>query len=410
MMNIEVVTIGNEILTGFTVNTNAADIGRELFQAGFRVTRQTTLSDDYSVLKQGLSESLQRNDIVITTGGLGPTCDDITRNVVAELFGSDFRYDEEIAADLKKRYGDHLISLQDQARVPTKALLLKNPVGTASGLIFKSETSSIILMPGVPHEMKVMLSEQLVPYLNAQFSDRKNHYMKSLNIFRLPESAVDPVLRQLQKEHPDVEFGIYPSQGVLSVHLSVAAANAASAEAILAPPFASLAKQFASRSFEAPSGKIEEAVHQMFIDKKITLSIAESCTGGSVAARLTRIPGASKYFLGSIVAYSNALKTELLGVPHHLILEKGAVSGEVASQMATGILSVTKSDFAIAVTGIAGPSGGSPEKPVGTIWGAAARQNQKPRVWKFQTFGNREMVINQSVNGLLGELLLLVRS
>lgn len=405
-MNIEIVAIGNEILSGFIVNSNASYISQELLKAGYPVSHHCVLPDDPKALRKGLKEAMQRSRLVITTGGLGPTCDDITRSAAAELFDSGFHYDEQLGAELKQRYPNCLETLENQATVPTKAKMLKNNAGTAPGLIFTSENSTLILLPGIPAEMKAMLP-QVIAYLQEYFPSSLQRYCKRLNLFNVTESSADPILRKLQKEFPAIDFGIYPSQGILGIHLTVTAQDLAAATKQLDPAYRAIASEFAGLLFESPSRKIEEALHQRFIEKKLTLSAAESCTGGSFSARLTQLPGASRYFLGSVVSYSNTMKSLWLGVSENLLREKGAVSAEVVTQMLKGILGQTGSDYGVAVSGIAGPEGGTAEKPVGTIWCAVGKRGEEPHVWKIQAYGTREMVIERSVNALIAELLVL---
>lgn len=410
MEGIEVVAIGNEVLCGYTVNTNAAYIGQELLNIGLLVSRQTALPDDAQLLKHGLQEALQRSQLVITTGGLGPTCDDLTRGVAADLFQSDFRFDEAIAADLRRRFGDKLTTIQDQATVPTKARVLQNQSGTAPGLIFSNGRSTMILLPGIPAEMRAMFQKQVIPYLKEHFRKATRVYCKRINLHGIAESTADALLRKLQPQYPKVNFGIYPGQGILSIQLSVYAKDEAEANRQMESPFQAIATQFSRNIFEAASGRLEEEIHRRFIEKKLTLSAAESCTGGSLSARLTQMPGASQYFFGSVVAYANGLKTKLLGVPEQLVKAKGAVSEEVVRAMLQGLLERTQSDYGVAVTGIAGPDGGTPEKPVGTVWCAVGQRNGEIRAWKLQAHGNRDMVIDHSVNALLAGLLELVKS
>lgn len=404
-MDIEIVSIGNEILEGSIVNSNAAEIGHALFEAGFPPKRQVVLPDDPLLLKQGLQESLQRNRFVITTGGLGPTCDDNTRAIAAELFNSDYTYNEEVAEELLHRYHGKLTSLKDQATVPTKATIMKNRLGTAPGLIFHSDSSTLIMLPGVPLEMRAMLKEQVIPFLEQQFCNSPRLFRKTLHFFAMQEPAVDQLVRPLIKENPELQFGIYPSLGLLTLHITVKESDPSAAEAKLQPPYQMIARSLAHHVFHAPSGRIEEAVQQMFVAQGWTLSAAESCTGGRLASRLVQIPGASKYFLGSLVVYSDNVKMNLLKVSPQDLHQYGAVSSEVVSQMAAGLLSSIDSDFGVAVTGIAGPDGGTSEKPVGTIWGAIIERGKSPYVWPFRALGSREMIIERCVNALLSELL-----
>lgn len=408
-MNIEIVAIGNEVLSGFTINTNAAFLSERLLDEGWKTSRHTVLPDDPASLRSGLNEALARNEIVIATGGLGPTCDDLTRAIAAELFDSDFRRDEEIIADLKKRYGEFFETINDQATVPVKAHVLKNSVGTAPGLVFSENGKILMLLPGVPPEMRAMWQNEALPYLKAHLPKQERYFFKRMNIFDMSESVVDKHLRQLQEQYFDVEFGIYPGQKVLGVHLMTKAKDSDTAMARLKVPYEYLLNQFRENFFDSASGKISESVHEYFLKNGLTLAAAESCTGGSVASALTKLPGASQYFLGSIVAYSNDMKIKLLDVPEKLIQEKGAVSEEVVAAMLQGLYSKTSCDYAIAVTGIAGPTGGTPEKPVGTVWCAAGKRGTSPKVWKFFARGNREMVIERSVNVVLAGLLGIVK-
>jgi nicotinamide-nucleotide amidase len=409
-MTIEIIAIGHEILAGFTVNSNAAYISQALFQAGLLVNRHSVLPDNALLLKEGLKKGLAENTLVITTGGLGPTCDDLTRKVAAELFHSDFTYNPQIAAELRRRYGDQLTSLEDQATLPEKAQLLPNPIGTASGLIFSEAGKTLILLPGVPAEMRQMFTHHALPYICKLLAATQQFYGKRLHFFNTSESAIDPLLRQLEQECPQVQFGIYPSQGILEVQLTTSAASRKEAEALLQIPFHAIATQFSAVRFETASGKIEEALQNRFVKKGFTLSAAESCTGGSFSARLTRLPGASQYFLGSLVTYCNALKMSLLGVPQKLLEEKGAVSAEVAAAMCQGLLERTGSDYGVAVSGVAGPDGGTPEKPIGTVWCAVGKRGQEPCVWKMDKGGSREMIIERSVNALIAQLLIITQT
>ncbi len=417
MMNdkIEVVAIGDEVLSGIAVNTNAAFISYELLKAGFKVHGHRVVPDERVALKKGLQEALEQNGIVICTGGLGPTCDDITRKVVSELFDCECLYRpeleealmkryEKMIPEMKIRYQDVIKTFRDQATVPSKAETLPNPNGTASGFFLKKDQSLLFLMPGVPSEMKPMFLQHVLPQILQHLSTQKRQIGTFLHLCELPESSVDPLLRELREKNKALDFGIYPSLGTLSIHVKTTEKDEQKGLKLVHEALDQLRKAFEWHVFESPSGKIEEAVHLALINKKLTLSMAESCTGGALAAALTRYPGASAYFLGSIVAYSNEVKTKVLGVPQEIIQAKGAVSPEVAREMLQGAFNVTGSDYAMAVTGIAGPTGGTPEKPVGTVWGAVGRRGQEPKVWKIPTHGHREMIITRSVSALLSQL------
>lgn len=392
---IELISIGSELLDGVVVNSNAAFISRRLKEWGFTVQRQTTIADQHEIILETFSESLACTSLVIATGGLGPTLDDLTRAAACELFDSPLVFDKELAEDLKKRYGE-FNSLQDQASVPKKALILPNKSGTAPGLIFHNGHATLILLPGVPVEMQALMDLEVLPYLQKTFQPKPKVDSKTLNFVNIHEGQVDPLLREIQQTYPKMHLGIYPGQGVLKVYLEGDKIQSA-VEALL--------EHFGEFHYESSDGKIETAIHEYFIQKGLTLSIAESCTGGALASRLTALSGASQYFLGSIVAYSNNLKQSLLNVPESLLHENGAVSKEVAEAMVEAIQSHTGSSFSIAVTGIAGPAGGSSEKPVGTVYIALKKAGTAPRIIHLHAKGSRSMIIEQAVNCALGELL-----
>jgi nicotinamide-nucleotide amidase len=397
-MQIEIVAIGDEVLRGAVVNSNAAWMSRHLLERGFSVARHTALPDDLCLLESGLKEALSRSSLVITTGGLGSTCDDHTRQVAAKLFGSDFHFNEQVASDLCQRFGDGLQSLKDQATVPSQADLLLNRIGTAPGLIFSKEEKMLILLPGVPQEMEQMLLEQVIPYLIQRFPHVRQKISIQMHFCHLYESLVDPILRELKEIYPAVEVGIYPGLALLTVSLHAEEKAQAQIEGFCA----ALKQRFATYLFSMKSGKIEQVIHDLFLQKKKRLALAESCTGGMMAARLTALPGASAYFLGSLVVYSNQMKQDLLGVSEKTLGEKGAVSRETVVEMLEGVFERTEANFGIAVVGIAGPSGGSKEKPVGTVWAALGERGQKPDVGTFLTRGDRQMRISSTTNHLFG--------
>lgn len=347
-MRAEIVAIGAELLQGHTINSNAAYISEKLLEVGIPVSRHTVIDDEPDEIRRAFDEALTRSDLVIATGGLGPTVDDVTRTAVDE----------------------------------TQAELLPNRLGTAPGLFFREKGKIIVLLPGVPVEMKAMLPLVLekVPHGPVQT-------MITLKLHTLHEVDIDPTLRTLQSAYPEVKVGIYPQQGLVNVRLS---GEAAASE---------LRRLFAPYIYDAPT--LEEAILERFIQKGLTLATAESCTGGSIASALTRVPGASRYFLGSVVAYSNTIKTTLLGVPESVLKTHGAVSQQTVEAMAGGLLECMQSDVAVAVTGVMGPTG----HPLGTVWCALAQRGGKPYSWKLTLSGNREMMITQTVYCVLGKIL-----
>lgn len=372
-MKIELVTIGNEVLSGHTVNTNATFIAQELFKEGYKLSKETTIRDDEQEISQEIGRALDRSDFVITTGGLGPTIDDISRQVVEKSLKS----------------------------APE---LLPNHLGSAPGLLFHRGDHAVAMLPGVPHEMKAMLIESVIPYIKKQYPLEKKPYRKILCFTGLFEITVDPILRELKEKYPELEFGIYPSLGLLQVHIYAFSVDEKSGALLIKPALERLQKEFSASVYESDSGSIEDALQTLFIKKGWTLAAAESCTGGSVASHLTQVPGASEYFLGSAVTYANEAKIAVLGVSPKTLEQFGAVSQEVVVEMALGASRVFKSDFSIAVTGIAGPSGGSESKPVGTVWFAIHRKGKDPISWKIERGGTRAMIITRSKNQILSKL------
>ena len=405
MVRIEIIAIGSEILKGLIVNSNASEISKILLLAGYKTQRHTVVADDPEALKLGMVEALSRSDIVITTGGLGPTCDDITREIAADIFNSDFYFNQEIANSLLQRYGSNApISLENQATIPSKAIPLRNDLGTAPGLIFHTDTKALILLQGVPREMRAILTNQVIPYLKKHYP-RKQYTSKLLHFFELSESSIDPILRELQDTYPEIEFGIYPSQGTVSVQMTVETENTLSAQSNLSAACDKLLQHFGNKQFESATGKLEDAVYELFVKNNWTLSVAESCTGGGIAARLTKVPGSSKYFIGGIVSYCNRLKQSLLHVPESTLLSYGAVSEETVCAMAIGALDATKSDFSLAISGVAGPSGGTDDKPVGMVWLAIMKRGEKPVAHCLRLHGNRDIIIERSINAAMSSLL-----
>ena len=402
-MTIEVIAIGGELLCGYTTNTNVVFIGRKLLEEGFTVSRQEVVPDEFDVLTNTFKESLARSSVVIVTGGLGPTLDDITKDVAAHFFKSDFKFDEEIANDLKLRFGTNLASLEHQSTVPSKAIILKNKVGTAPGFIFENGKSVLILIPGPPMEMSSMMVNDVIPYIKKHCLNFEKTYVKCINFFGLPEMAIDPTLRILKTEYPFIEFGIYPGAGKVSVVMKCTNLKESDANDQLNGCLKILEKTFQDNVFLSELETIEEAICDLFIKKKLTLSIAESCTGGFVSSKLVSIAGSSKYFLGGFTCYSDFFKEKFLSVSKSLFDEFGAVSEPCVKQMALNLLEMTESDYSLTISGIAGPLGGSLEKPVGTIFGAIGFKGNV-KTFQFKARGNRSQIIEWTANIMLFEL------
>lgn len=392
----ELVCIGNELLSGTTVNSNAAFIGAKLKENGFSVKRQTIIPDDKDVIIETLSESLACAPLVIATGGLGPTVDDLTRIAVAELMDCPLEYNESLATELLTRFGK-IDSIENQATVPSKALLLPNTSGTAAGLVFIKGNSILIVLPGVPLEMELMMEKEVLPYLKRVFPTVHLPAKERLYFHNLWESTVDPTLRELSERFPKLEMGIYPHHGLLTVAIEGDVREVEIAKN-------TLLQEFEEHRYESSDGRIATAIQELFIQNNWTLSLAESCTGGAIAARLTSVPGASQYFLGSCVVYSNDLKEKVLDIPHEIIQTHGAVSKETSDALVKAVQLKSGSTFSISATGIAGPSGGTEAKPVGTVFISLNKENQNPHSLTLHAKGERSMIMERTVNFCLGEL------
>ncbi len=397
-MKVEVLAIGSEILIGATVNTNASFLSHELADRGYHVLKHTVLPDNPEMLHQSLPDILRTCDILIVTGGLGPTCDDLTRDIFTKFFGKALIYSDEVAKDLEKRFGKTLATLQDQSMVPEKAVFFCNPIGTAPAIVFKEKNKVVVLLPGVPQEMKALFSQSVGPYLEKHFPPEEKSYRSSFHLALLYESKLDPFLRRLHEDFPKIDIGIYPYYGTLTVRISSSDLQSFSKATDI------FTNEYRHFIFSQTSPRLAEALQERMIAKGKTLSLAESFTGGLVAASLTSVPGSSKYFLGSVVSYANSLKENILHVSEQSLKEKGAVSKEVVEEMLKGVFEETGSDYGIALSGIAGPDGGSENKPVGTVWIAIGERGKEPFTAKWQLKGNREAVITTGTFLAIGHL------
>ncbi len=398
-MTIEIIAIGHEVLHGVINNTNASFISAELLKAGWNVKRHTVLPDDAQSLEEGIREALARADMVITTGGLGPTCDDLTRSIASKIFDSPIQRDEELVKELTSRYGEKLTSLEDQSLAPTKAKRLTNRLGTASGWVFSENGRRLALLPGPPREMSAMLIDVLLPQLSSIIGQQpRQNFIQVSQLCCLREDDVDPFLRKLSQEFPSVHAGIYPGYGSLTVRFS------SPSEQETESCQQALEREFGTYLFYSPHGKIEESIHSWFKEHEQTLAFAESCTGGRLASQITLLPGASEFFLGSLIVYADQLKRDLLGVAESTISSLGAVSKEVVEEMLEGLFKKTQADWALAVSGIAGPTGGSHEKPVGTVWCAMGQRGHPPETALLYFPFSRETIITVTSTYLLGAL------
>lgn len=376
-MKVELLTIGTELLLGHTLDTNAADLGRALAATGAEIVRRTTVADRPEAIRAALAEALTRTGFVIATGGLGPTRDDMTKTVVAELLGKRLLLDERLLAGLEARFqrlGRPMPAVnRSQAEVPEGASVLPNPRGTAPGLwVEDGDGRVVVLLPGVPREMRGLLVEEVVPRLAArQGVERRVVRSRTLRTTGVPESALAERVGTIEPEIAPLTLAYLPSVDGVDLRVTAWALAPEDADARLAAVVTRLRAAVGAHAYGEDEADLAAVVLDALRHGRHRLGVAESCTGGLVAARITTIPGASDTFIGGVVAYADVVKTAALKVPLETLEAHGAVSEETVRAMAEGAQRLFSADCAIAVTGIAGPSGGTPEKPVGTVWLAA---------------------------------------
>ena len=373
-----IVTVGDELLLGRTVDTNAAWLGRELAALGIPVARRATVGDEAEAIRRAVSDALDAAELVIVTGGLGPTPDDITRDVVAELLGLPLEVDEEVLEAIRVRFRERGIEElpgpnRRVAEVPRGARKLTNPVGTAPGLAMDRDGRLVVLLPGVPREMKGIFGADLIDALRARFGARLVPvHTRSVRTTGIPESLLSQRIgERLGEGLGPLRLAFLPDERGVDLRLTAVGLSREEAERRFDEVEERLAGILAPWRFEAPEGDLVEAVTSALRASGRKLAVAESCTGGLIAKRMTDPAGASDVFLGGVVAYANEVKTARLGVDAAALAKDGAVSEAVARGMAEGVLRAFGADAGIGVTGVAGPGGGTEEKPVGTVWYAA---------------------------------------
>ena len=374
-MKAEIIAVGSELLTPDRIDTNSLFLTEELNKLGIEVLRKTIVGDNRELLAEAFRDALNRVPVVIASGGLGPTEDDLTRETVAELLGRRLKRNEEVVHAIEARFRSFkrdmpAVNLR-QAMVPEGAEVLENPRGTAPGLWLEDQGRMIALLPGPPRELKPLFLEQVLPRLQRRASAVRMFH-RELRVTGLGESHVEERIRPVYTRYVDVNTTILAVPGEIQIHLRRWSEDAVEANATLDEIVRSFELALGDRIFAHGATPLEEVVAQLLIDHRATIAAAESCTGGLLAQRLTSIPGSSNYFLGGVVCYSNEMKTAWADVPPELIAAKGAVSGEVAIALAEGIRRRVGSTLGVGITGIAGPGGGSEEKPVGTVHIAVA--------------------------------------
>ncbi len=375
-MKAEIINIGDELLIGQVVNTNASWMAAQLSKAGIRVVQTTTIADDDGAIKTALDQAFERDDIVLISGGLGPTKDDITKKSLTEYFGARLVFHEPTFEQVKKIFAARKFPVSEinrqQAMIPDKCTPLFNKNGTAPGMWFEKEGKIAVSMPGVPFEMKAMMEEQVIPKLTRHFK-LGTILHKTVMTTGMPESMLAEKIKTWEENLPaHIKLAYLPQPGIVRLRLSAKGKDGDRLRAEIEEQVKKLQQLIPEIIYGYDDITLEEAVGQLLREKGKTVSTAESCTGGYIAHLITSISGSSDYFEGAVVSYSNRVKTELLEVKPVTLEAHGAVSREVVVEMAEGARKKLKTDFALAVSGIAGPTGGTEEKPVGTVWIALA--------------------------------------
>jgi competence/damage-inducible protein CinA-like protein len=370
-MQIEIVTVGTELMLGLTLDTNGAEIARLVSAIGVRVTRRTSVADQAEEIRRSVSEALARTGAVITTGGLGPTRDDVTKKVVADLFGAPLEFDQLVWGDLLQRFArlerKPAPSNRSQAEVPRGALVLRNRWGTAPGLWVEGSQGLVIMLPGVPQEMRRLMEHEVIPRLAARAPGR---VIRSLLVRTtgIPESTLAERIGAIEDEIAPLTLAYLPGLDGVDLRLSAWTLPHDEADRHLRAAAELLRARAGENVYGEGDCDLASLVLEQMRSKKVRLAVAESCTGGLLGGRLTEVPGSSDVFVGGVIAYDNVVKRELLGVPETLLAEHGAVSELVAGAMAEGAARRFGAAAALSITGIAGPDGGTPSKPVGTVW------------------------------------------
>ena len=394
-MKTAILSIGDELLLGEVVDTNSARIAARLADEGIATVRKLTVGDDEAGIAAALQELARGHDVVIATGGLGPTDDDVTARAAARATGRRLVLNDEAMARLKEffaRLGREMHPANGrQCLLPAKAELIPNPAGTASGFHLLLDGCLLIFLPGVPSEMAVMLEESVVSLVLARRSGRQRTRTSTLTVFGLSEAEIGARLSDIDRSRPGLGVAYCVEYPMVQVKLRATGEDETALTALLEDGAAIVRERLGDHVVAGGGETIDTVVARLFRETGMTLSLAESCTGGLIAGRITAVAGSSGYFLLGAVTYSNDAKSNLLGVPGDILAEQGAVSAEVARAMARGARKLAGSDLALAVTGIAGPEGGSPDKPVGTVFIALAdRAGCSAKGYHFS--GDREKI------------------
>ena len=404
-MNVEIIVIGDELLIGQVTDTNSGWIARELNHIGWEVTEITTVRDRSREITDALNSSFGRVDVVLMTGGLGPTKDDITKQTLCDYFGGKLVFDESVFANVEAIFRRRKLTMNDstrnQAYVPNVCTVIQNTVGTAPVMWFERNGKVLVSMPGVPTEMKTVMKEAVISRLREYFQDHSSILHRTCLVKDFTESRLSETLSDFEAQLPGcIKLAYLPTPGVIRLRLTARGDEESYLQKIIDDEFFKLRTILGSHLFCGSDTTLAGALGSILTERGETLATAESCTGGNIAHEITRIVGSSVYFKGSVVAYSNEVKIRVLNVSSETLSGFGAVSRETVLQMVSGVQRLLSSDCAIATSGIAGPGGGSVEKPVGTVW-IAVWYGERSEVECFCFEGDREQVIARATQSAL---------
>ena len=391
-MTVELVCVGTEILLGNIVNTNAAYLAEQCAMLGLSCYHQSVVGDNEQRMEETIRRAVSRSDIVILSGGLGPTKDDLTKEVTAQVFDMELLEDPHTRARIQEYFdqnyrGQITENNWKQAQVPEGSMVIDNYNGTAPGLILQKDGKTAILLPGPPNELKPMFERDIRPFLNRL--EPEGIYSKMFKICGFGESKVDSMITDILESQTNPTIAPYAKTGEVHLRITAKAINEETADEMMEPMMEELYRRFGSQIFTTEEAvTLEETVVELLKEKGKTVTTAESCTGGLVAGRLLNVPGASSVYMEGYITYSNEAKEKLLGVSHSTLEQCGAVSKETACEMAEGAAKAAGADLAISVTGIAGPDGGTKEKPVGLVY-VGCYADGEARAYEFHFTGNR---------------------
>lgn len=381
-MKTKIISIGDEILIGQIVNTNAAYIGDKLFSAGFPVEKTIVIGDEENILLEELKDSMDKYDITIITGGLGPTHDDITKPTLIKFFDDKYISDEKVLEHVKNIFSQRNIKMPAvniaQALIPSRSIVIWNESGTAPGIMFEENGKIIIAIPGVPFEMKALIDNEIIPLLRKKFlSDVSKVYLhKTLLTTGTGESTLNEMLGDINEIIGDSKLAFLPSVTGVRLRINAEAESEPEAQQKIISIEKKIRAKIQDFVFGVNDENLESVIGKILKGKKQSLSVAESCTGGKISSRIVSVPGSSEYYIGGVCVYSNIEKIKLLNIKEDTLSKYGAVSEQTAIEMAEGVREIMKTDYSVSTTGIAGPSGGSEDKPVGLVWIGFSSKNK----------------------------------